>query len=323
MYLVSPDYLNRNERSATLQQESPPFQNAAKSTNQKKKTRARVNRKKKGPQHPYDKWVAMRGKIAEAAVGRKALIKAIANFIKVVLPDTTLAQKVTTPRSESGTQTDMNLATPPPPRSAPLPSTSSAGDVVYETETSPFSAGFTRAHRPTALGYDDHNDDGYTGAVSKDVDTGAVSEGETRKYARKSFGAIASPYLSPYVHKSGVLDAEYGLRKVGDRFFIGNSDVTVDRYSDFYIRNKHFKGTRGLWELLTRKKVDTKIVTDSDLRQYKRILTLTSAHLEGYEPGAPIHISKGVKFRTVIAKLFPQTKQRGTEASLRQQWEKY
>jgi len=50
--------------------------------------------------------------------------------------------------------------------------------------------------------------------------------------------------------KIGVLDAEYGLRKVGDKFFIGNSDVTVDRYSDFHIRNKHFKGTRGLWELL-------------------------------------------------------------------------
>jgi len=216
----------------------------------------------------------------------------------------------------------MNLATPPPPRSAPLPSTSSAGDVVYETETSPFSAGFTRARRPTTLGYDD-DDDGDKGAVSKDVDTGAVTEGETRKYARKSFGTIASPYLAPYVHKSGILDAEYGLRKVGDEFFIGNSGVTVDENSDFYIRDKHFKGTRNLWELLTRKKVDTKIVTDSDLRQYKRILTLTSAHLEGYEPGAPIHISKGVKFRTVIAKLFPQTKQHGTEASLRQQWERY
>ena len=104
----------------------------------------------------------------------------------------------------------MKLATPPPPRSAPLPSTSSAGDVVYETETSPFSAGFTRARRPTALGYDDDDDDADTGAVSKDVDTGAVSERETRKYGRKSFGTIASPYLAPYVHKSGILDSSNG-----------------------------------------------------------------------------------------------------------------
>jgi len=66
-------------------------------------------------------------------------------------------------------------------------------------QRSAFSAEFTRA-RPTALVYDD--DDADKGAVSKDVDTGAVSkdvntcavnEGETSKYARKSFGAIASP----------------------------------------------------------------------------------------------------------------------------------
>ena len=178
MYLVSPDYLNKNERSATPQQESPPLQNTAQSTKHKK-TRARV--KKKGTKHTYDKWVAMRGEIAEAAVGRKASIKAIADFIKVILPDTTLAQKVATPKSGSvvlGTQTVRNLTTPP--RFVALPSIS-AGD-VYEAETSLVNTRFAGA---TAVGYDD--DDGvYTGAVCKDVDTGAVSEEEVRKFARKS-----------------------------------------------------------------------------------------------------------------------------------------
>ena len=46
---------------------------------------------------------------------------------------------------------------------------------------------------------------------------------------------------------------------------------------------------------------------------------MISAHLEGYEPSAPIHVSRGAKFRTVIAKLFPQTKQCGIEASLRKE----
>jgi len=189
----------------------------------------------------------MRCEIAEAAVGRKALIKAIADFIKMILPDTTLSQKLTTLRSgsaEEGTQTVRNLTTTPL-RFEPLSSTSSAGD-VYETETSPVS---TRFAGPTALAYDDDDDDNAdTGALSKDVDTGAVSKDEIHKFATKSFGAISSPYLSPYVHKSGFLDAEHGLRKVGDKFFIGNSDVTVDGYSDFYIRNKHFRGMRGLWD---------------------------------------------------------------------------
>jgi len=86
--------------------------------------------------------------------------------------------------------------------------------------------------------------------------------------------------------------------------------VTVDTKSDLYIRDKHFKGTRGLWELLPRKKLDNRLVSEDDLKQYKSILDLTSAHLEGYEPSAPIHVTRGIKFRTVIAKLFPQTKRR-------------
>jgi hypothetical protein len=44
---------------------------------------------------------------------------------------------------------------------------------------------------------------------------------------------------------------------------------------------------------------------------------MTSAHLEGYEAQAPYHVSRGIKFRTLIAKLFPQTKRRGIESSLR------
>jgi len=78
--------------------------------------------------------------------------------------------------------------------------------------------------------------------------------------------------------------------------------VTVDTNSDLYIRDKHFRGTRGLWELLTRKKVNNKLVSADDLKQYKSISNLTSAHLGGYEPSAPIHVSRGIKFRTVTAK---------------------
>lgn len=76
-----------------------------------------------------------------------------------------------------------------------------------------------------------------------------------------------------------MLDAEYGLRKLGNRFFMGNTDVTMDTNSAFYIRPKHFKGTRGLWELPTRKRVDNRLLSEDDLKQYKSILDLTNAHL--------------------------------------------
>jgi hypothetical protein len=174
---------------------------------------------------------------------------------------------------------------------------------VYDAETSPVSTRFARPSAAAAAVASDDDDD----------NNGAISEGEVHAFARKSIGAVASPYLSSFVHKRGVLDTEYGLRKESNKLFIGNSDVKVDTNSDLYIKNKYFRGTRSLWELLTRKRINTKLVDVDDMKQYKSILNLTIAHLEGYEPQASIHVSRGIKFRTVIAKLFPQTKRRVIE----------
>jgi hypothetical protein len=80
MYLVSSDYLNKKER--------------------RKSSRTRVTKKKKKSLYPYDKWIATRAKIDEASVGLKALIKAIADIMKAVLPTTTLTQEVPLPKIE-------------------------------------------------------------------------------------------------------------------------------------------------------------------------------------------------------------------------------
>ena len=49
---------------------------------------------------------------------------------------------------------------------------------------------------------------------------------------------------------------------------------------------------------ITQSKKDNRLVSEDDLKQCKSILNLTSAHLEGYEPSAPIHVSRGTKFLT-------------------------
>jgi len=63
------------------------------------------------------------------------LIKAIADFMKAVLPVTTLAQKVPLPKIESSDQTTNILPTRRSPSPLVLLPTS------YETETSPWIAG--------------------------------------------------------------------------------------------------------------------------------------------------------------------------------------
>jgi len=57
--------------------------------------------------------------------------------------------------------------------------------------------------------------------------------------------------------------------------------VLVERDGDITIKEKEFRDSEVLWELLTRKRVNKEYVTSEDLRKYEKILLLTNAHLEG------------------------------------------
>jgi len=74
-----------------------------------------------------------------------------------------------------------------------------------------------------------------------------------------------SPYL--YESKRRFLDTKNGIRKVGDGFMIGDSRVGVDRDGNIHIKEVKFPATKGLWELLTHKKVNKRVVTSNDLTQ--------------------------------------------------------
>jgi hypothetical protein len=104
---------------------------------------------------------------------------------------------------------------------------------------------------------------------------------------------------------------------------IGDSPVDVDVNSNIHIKKQEFQGTKGLWELLTRKRVDKKQISTDDLRQYKRSFELTKAHLEGYDRDANINVTTGLKFKEVISKIFPAARQRGAERALRLSWVRY
>jgi len=137
--------------------------------------------------------------------------------------------------------------------------------------------------------------------------------------------AFGSPYILPCLSKRrrSHLDTGYGTRKDGDSFKIDDSTVLVDTYSDITIRGKELRGTTGLWVLLTRKFVDRRKITTDDLKKYKKILEPTNAQLTVYRPGADIQITRGSKYRDVIAPLFAHIRRRSIETALRRQWAKY
>jgi len=121
----------------------------------------------------------------------------------------------------------------------------------------------------------------------------------------------------PYVYKRRFLDTQYGVRKDGDIFMIGNSPIVGDTSGDITIKDRVSKGSKGLWELLTRKKVNTKYITKDDLKSYKKIFTMANVHLTQYQPDGNINITRGKKFRDIIGPLFAKPKERGVEYALR------
>ena len=91
-------------------------------------------------------------------------------------------------------------------------------------------------------------------------------EDEVREYSRENFGPVSSPYLMPYMYKTRFLDTQYGFRKDGNMFMIDDSPVVVDTSGDTTIKDRVFKGSKSLWELLTRKKLNTEFITKDDLK---------------------------------------------------------
>jgi hypothetical protein len=139
----------------------------------------------------------VRGKIAEASVERKALIKANGKFIKEALPNTTLVNRM---KRESYTLTVPDYTTPPPSYKTPINTRIKCPPIATST-LPPYET-------PTCTRFDATSDD----------DMGGVSEGDVHTFSTTSFVAVASPYLSPLLNRRGVLNIDYGLKKEGDRF---------------------------------------------------------------------------------------------------------
>jgi hypothetical protein len=147
-----------------------------------------------------------------------------------------------------------------------------------------------------------------------------------RAFSAQHFGAIASPYVSAYVYHTGNVDNDLGMRRYADGTFrIGDADVEIDHDSNDIVQGKSYKGTRGLFELLTRKKVDQTFITERDFKSYKEILQATHGHLQNNDPAGDIKTKRGTKFKDVISKLFPtdSVTRRSTQSTARPRWDPY
>jgi hypothetical protein len=124
------------------------------------------------------------------------------------------------------------------------------------------------------------------------------------------FGKLATKYLSNYLlGDKKTTDTTYGLKKDPEgetSFSIGNTNVEIAN-DDITVGGKTYKGTEGLWSLLTLKEPDENLVTQEDMENYKEIVVMTSAHKKSYNPEAQISANSGSKYKKIIAPMFSKS----------------
>jgi len=185
----------------------------------------------------------------EVDIKRKAQIQAVADFLKKGLPKRAYSSQLPSPSPKESRQ--LISSTPRPSRRlesiVPTPAiTSTSKEVVYKTPT----------HRPFPEPEDDFDD----------VDESDFGEEDVQTFGRENVGPIASPYIVPYFYNRRFLDTQYGIRKVGDSFMIGDSAVLVDTDSNVTIKGHEFSEAKGLWQLLKPKNVNRQLIRTDDLK---------------------------------------------------------
>ena len=128
-------------------------------------------------------------------------------------------------------------------------------------------------------------------------------------------GEVASHYLKMYtsnnVSNKNQMDKSFGVKLKHGEFFIGREQITINN-DDIIIGDKLFRGTTGLWELITKNEPDATLYNDEDYKNYREILIDTNAIRSDSNPNKP-KASRSEKYRKIIKPLWNEVvfKRRG------------
>ncbi|KAF6200036.1 hypothetical protein GE061_006336 [Apolygus lucorum] len=118
----------------------------------------------------------------------------------------------------------------------------------------------------------------------------------------KGIGSIARLYIRQD-------DKQFGIWGKEDKIYIGDQQIQVDE-DNIIIQNVKYKGTHGLWRLLTDPLgPDPDKYTQEDLKVYKKILIQTNSLYQKNDPTTnKVKSSTGKKWRDLIAPIWKEIK---------------
>ena len=108
--------------------------------------------------------------------------------------------------------------------------------------------------------------------------------------------------MQQYASNKKSADTTFGIYSKNGSFYIGDRPITIEG-DDITVGNTSYKGTPGLWELLTMAKPDSSIYDSTDLEDYADILNKTNAMRHPGNPNKP-KSSRSQKYNEIIKPLW-------------------
>lgn len=107
-------------------------------------------------------------------------------------------------------------------------------------------------------------------------------------------------------------DMKYGVRHEtnSDKLLIGDSVLVIDG-NDILVKQKKYRGSVGLFELLFKKMPDSNLYSAEDVKNYQQIVQKTNAHRRHYNAHKQIDGSKSYKYKTFIAPMLATSTGKG------------
>ena len=107
-------------------------------------------------------------------------------------------------------------------------------------------------------------------------------------------------------------DKTFGINKIGDHHYIGDTHVIVKENNNIFIDDEEFEGTPGLWKLIMSKYPMDGDFTSKDYENYGRILVKTHVLHKGNNPNSPYpKSSKSDKWLGILSDIWKNRKEFG------------
>lgn len=131
--------------------------------------------------------------------------------------------------------------------------------------------------------------------TSSQATSSSSSSSSKERGLREVIGDMAFDYLC--ATPSTDRDTTFGLRIEGGKAYLGSEQVFINR-NVITVKGENFKGTEGLWRLLTLK--EPKDFTKDDLNVYEKLVLTTSTYRQNNDPNNRVKSSSGMKYKKII-----------------------